>query len=265
MITCFNGKFGKVEDFSVSPFSDSVQFGRSVFETLRTYGGTRIFEAEVHLDRLFESAEILKLNLHNSVDKLRRQIKYCMEQLVERNQAGGKDLRIKVFLAEEFFWIITRVLDEVSPDFYALGVEIVDAVFERNFPRAKYVNPAYGYFQRVQPKEAFVTIFFSDDGFLREGTIVNVFALLNGTIVTPEKNILLGVTREEVLRVAKKQEFGVEVREISRGELMTADEIFLTCTSKEVIPVRKWGEWENGDFTVAHKLRANFPKNDNFR
>ncbi len=277
MLVCFNGKFGEEKDFSsvISPFSDSVQFGQAVFETLRTYYGDQVFAVEAHLDRLFQSAEILKLDLGNLIQSqdpphsplgkggsnyLRDVIKSHLKELVEKNKISGKDLRIKIFLAEDFFWIRSQVPEEMSDEFYQQGVVINDTIFERTFPRAKWINPAYPYFQKVRPEGIFETICFSEKGRLREGTITNVFAVFGNTIITPQKNILLGVTRQKVLETAGRLGYHVAKREIFKKKLLEADEIFLTCTSKEVIPVWKWGEWENDDFEVALMLKKHFPR-----
>jgi len=66
------------------------------------------------------------------------------------------------------------------------------------------------------------------------------------------------VTREKVVQLIGENNIPFEEREISREELMTADEIFLTNTTKEIIPVRKWGGWRSGAFEIAQKLRELF-------
>ncbi len=283
MKVCFNGDFGEEGDFTsvISPFSDSVQFGQAVFETLRTYDGDRVFVVEEHLDRLFESARILKLNFKETVyaqnlsvspvvepalfikgseNLLREKIFTCLQELVDKNKIPGKDLRIKIFLAEDFFWIRSQVLDEMSDEFYDQGVVVDDMIFERTFPRAKWINPAYPYFQKIRPEGIFETICFTEAGFLREGTISNVFMVSDGVVTTPEKNILLGVTRQKVIETAERLGYKTEEREIGQEELQSADEIFLTCTSKEVIPVRQWGDWQSQGFCIAKKLRERFPR-----
>jgi len=76
--------------------------------------------------------------------------------------------------------------------------------------------------------------------------------------VTPDKNILKGVTRSRVLKIAQEQGLDIQLREIAWEELLKADEIFLTNTSKEVLPVRKWGSWTRDQFPVAQQLRKAF-------
>ncbi|MCK5460680.1 aminotransferase class IV [Candidatus Gracilibacteria bacterium] len=257
MFICFDGNFLKPKENSlVSPFLNATMFGYSVFETLRTYDSTQIFCKETHLDRLFKSADILKLTL--PID--RKELSKNLDILVEKNQQIKQDLRIKIFCCEDFYWIRTQLLDEIPTDFYTKGIEVCDQVFERSFPKAKYANPAYPFFLKIQPKHCFETIFFNETGFLREGNISNIFVVLDKKIVTSKQNILSGITREKVLETSRILNIKTEEREITREEVSSSDALFLTNTTKEIVPIRKWGNWEKQDFEIAHLLRKHFPK-----
>lgn len=251
---CYNGKFQEVMPEKVSPLFDCCQFGHLVFETMRTYQGDEIYELEAHLDRLWESAKILEIDIPYE----RSEIKEKIKETVKKNKQTEGDLRVKVILCANFYSIVAVPLQKMPEDFYQKGIEITEATFERNFALAKYANPAYKYFMARQPKSCFETIFFNDSGFLREGNISNVFAVFDGVLVTPKNNVLKGVTRTRVLSVAKTLNISVEEREISRKELLLADEIFITNTTKEVVPVRKWNDWNGVSFTLAEQLRENF-------
>jgi branched-subunit amino acid aminotransferase/4-amino-4-deoxychorismate lyase len=251
---CYNGKFHEVMPEMVSPLFDCCQFGALVFETMRTYEETNIFKLEEHLDRLWKSAELLEIIFLQEKEELKNNIK----KLVEINKIRKKDLRIKVFLCSDFYAITTTPLEELPDDFYDKGILVAEATFERNFANVKYANPAYKYFMSRQPKTCFETIFFNNQGLLREGNISNVFAIINGVLVTPKKDILHGVTRTQVLKVAQNLNIKTEEREVSKKELLLADEIFITNSTKEVIPVCKWNKWTNNKFKIAHLLRQKF-------
>lgn len=273
MKVCFNGRLEEEDvGHSVSVFSDVLQFGKAVFETLRTYDSDRVFALEAHLDRLFQSAVILKLDLrrlsvldHEWRERgdLRMFMGSCVQRLVDQNRVRGKDLRIKIFLTETFFWIRTEFLEVMPEAFYRDGVRVEEAVFERCFPRAKYPNPAYHYFRAIRSEKSWETICFSADGFLREGSISNVFAVFGNEVITPRDGVLLGVTREKVLGIIRQLGLKAVEQTISRERLLEADEIFLTCTSNEVVSVNVWsvlrkgGEevvWSGGNFKIAHRL-----------
>lgn len=254
---CFNGKFQEVMPETVSPLFDCCQFGLSTFETLRTYDEDRIFHLDVHLARLFTSVSILGIEIVN-LEKVKDEIELNTKKLVNMNTVEGEDLRIKIFLCADFYWVIVQPLDKVSDGFYSDGVKIIDTIFERPFAKAKYPNIAYPYFTRQQDDDVFETIFFNNQGFLREGNISNIFAVYGNEIHTPKKNILKGVTRDTVIRTAHKLGITVIEREITKNELMKADEIFITNTTKEIVSVREWGSWKNADFAVAAQLKYNF-------
>jgi len=233
-----------------------------VFETLRTYPLNNIFAQEEHLDRLFRSAEILELDLaplraQFPATPLRDVLKTSLQKAVSDAQSKN-DLRIKISLSEKNFWIEIQDLVPAPEDWYEKGIEIIDAEFERPFAEAKYANSFYAYFAKRQSESVFETIFFNQNRQLREGNISNVFAVFGNVLVTPDKNILKGVTRSRVLKIAQEQGLDIQLREIAWEELLKADEIFLTNTSKEVLPVRKWGSWTRDQFPVAQQLRKAF-------
>ncbi|MCF7917747.1 aminotransferase class IV [Candidatus Gracilibacteria bacterium] len=263
---CSNGKFfTSSHQAGVNCSVDETQFAKSVFETLRTYQGSVIFAKEEHLDRLWKSAELLSIALpplKKSPKETKQFISDSLDVCVKHNHLEKSDLRIKVLVRSTHFWITTEKLVPLSKEEYEKGVVVVDKTFDRPFAYAKYTTPVYKKVIESQG-DAFETIFFDTAGFLREGNISNVFAVFGDTVITPERNILHGVTREKVLSLPLWQrgnegDLQVETREIHRDELLTADEIFLTNTTKEIIPVREWRNWRGTSFEVAKKLRKEF-------
>jgi branched-chain amino acid aminotransferase len=261
MYTLLNEKIYPASQItSGSPFFHAENLGQSVFETLRTYGpeNPKIFHLEAHLDRLLRSASLLQIKHPTS---LKNTLKEGVGALLEKTVKSSPsicDYRLKILYAPDFYQITIKPLEIFPEENYQKGVKITDAVFERNFPQAKYPSPAYHFFTQTQPADCFETIFFSTSGFLREGNITNVFAVFNGVLYTPEENILLGVTRDVVLKIARDLGIKIVVGEISQEKLLKADAIFLTNTTKEILPVKKWGEWQGQDFSLAQKLHQSF-------
>ncbi len=212
---------------------------------MRTYGG-KVFALEEHLERLFHSAETLGIHPRKTQADILREMGYF-----------PPESRIRIRLTTENFSIQILPLVPPDPRIYTEGVEVCERVFERPFPRAKYETPVYEEVLNSQG-DTFETLFFNEEGFLREGNISNVFAVFAGIVITPRENILLGLTRDKVIQIIRENNIPFEEREISRKELLKADEIFLTNTTKEIIPVRKWGEWESGKFEVTQKLQELF-------
>ncbi|MCF7812583.1 aminotransferase class IV [Candidatus Gracilibacteria bacterium] len=252
-----NGKaFSSAKKAGIDYKKDEQLFARSVFETLRTYNG-KIFALQEHLDRLWQSAQLLDISLPAS----KKIITEALQECAKCNNIAKSELRLKVLLKKEYFWIRSGKIIPLPASTYKKGVEVCDATFDRPFARAKYSSPAYEKFRALQEgHEFFETLLFDTDGFLREGNISNVFALFGKTIVTPEEKILLGVTREKTLSLMKSEKIPFELRDIHREELHEADEIFLTNTTKEIIPVSQWGTWRAQSLNTAKKLRELFHK-----
>ncbi len=253
---CFNGEFHKVIPKTVSPFSESLEFGLSVFETLRTYNETTIFRLEDHLNRLWHSAEIIGVTFSFTKDS----IKANLIEIARRNRIAKKNLRLKIFLTADFYWIRTNKLIPLPESVYQKGVSIVDTTFQRNFAEAKYPGFAYSFYEKKKTKLAYEIIFFNEQGFLREGNISNIFMVKNGQLLTPKNKILKGVTRSVVLETAKSLNITTYEKEITRQDLLTANEIFLTNTTKEIVPVREWTIWKNNNFMITQKLHSEFKK-----
>ncbi|MCF7830816.1 aminotransferase class IV [Candidatus Gracilibacteria bacterium] len=253
---CFNGQLLDSPDKAKVDVTNNTRTSQSsVFETMRTYNSKDIFAVEEHLKRLFRSAEILNISPCTTQEKIRE----SLYKVVEVNSSPDFDLRIKILLTKNYFWIHTQKLISAPEEIYTKGVEVRSETFERPFPEAKYASPAYLFFIESLQENQFEVIFFDRQGYLREGNISNVFAVFSNTVVTPDERVLHGVTRNKVIELINKdQDLTLNLREIHKKELQKADEIFLTNTTKEIIPIRKWNKWENKNFMVAQKLREEF-------
>jgi len=261
-LICFNGKF--YEDSSkikVSPFLPSIQFGASVFETFRTYDKARkVFNQTKHLIRLFESAEILGLKLPPNCTKktLNKNIKTLLEKSKNWKLKNNEFLRFKIFVNEDYFWI-RCFIGSVNFKNYKKGVEIQDTVQERVFPAAKTGQPVYFYHLKHKPFEIYETIFFSKTGFLTEGNVTNIFIVIDRILYTPKNDILPGVMRGEIMKIAKKKGYKIIEQDLVRSEVLRAQEIFLTNTINGIIPVKRWGEWKSKKFNISSNLRDGLP------
>ncbi len=265
-LICFDGELqSDISKIKVSPFLPSIQFGASVFETFRTYGKTRkIFNLDSHLKRLTKSLNTLYIYRPLScLDvKIKENIKTMLKELKEENLGKREFFRFKIFVNEDYWWIKCSKEKELEPKFYDGGVNIMDAVQERIFPQAKSGQPVYFYHNKQQKNypNIYETIFFSPHhNRLTEGNKTNVFIVMNDIIYTSEHNILEGVMREEVLKIAEKKGYKVVIQDLVRSEVESAQEIFLTNTIGGIIPVRRWGKWHNRDFKIANDLRKSLP------
>jgi 4-amino-4-deoxychorismate lyase len=247
----------------VSIFGEPEKAGSSVFETFRTYQQDKVFALEAHLERLFQSAKILQLD--ETRFPLRKQIRVATQTLISKNKLPNQDLRLKICLSPDHWWIKAIPLIPLTKDSYTKGVKIIDTVFERPTPEAKYSNPVYETFQQKQQKDVFETIFFSHDDQLLEGNITNVFAVFKKDnqieVITPANQVLRGITAQSVIQAAQEDSkilWKVEQKNLSREQLQEADEIFLTNSIKEIISVSQWNKWKNQDFSITKKIHKSF-------
>ncbi len=231
---------------AVLPIGDlAVLRGYGVFDFLRTYRG-RPFALDAHIRRLQNSARLINLSCPWSLEEIRERV----EQTLARNDYDEANIRLLITGGDSDDSITPgarpRLLILVTPlknfprSWYSDGVKIVTVDRTRYIPGAKSIDyiRAIMSLNQAKQEDAIEAIYVDADGRVLEGTTSNIFAVFAGTLRTPPEDILPGVTRDVLLSVAASQ-FPTELRTISREELYHADEVFLTSSNKEVLPVRQ--------------------------
>jgi branched-chain amino acid aminotransferase len=231
-------------DRAVIPVDDlAVLRGFGVFDLVRTYGGKPFFLKE-HIERLRHSANEIGLHFPWSIKTL---LDIVMETL-RRNSHKESSIRMVVTGGSSPDFMTPqnkpRLLVLISPvpllpkAWYTEGVKIITRMTERFKPGVKSINyiPATVALEEARQRGAVEALYLDRQDFVLEGTASNVFAFSGERLITPGRDILSGITRQVVLNVAKEH-FTVQIRDISRQELLSADEVFLTGTSKGVVPV----------------------------
>lgn len=217
--------------------------GYGVFEFLRTYGG-KPFHLGEHLQRLRRSAALIGIKLPWKKGEIAR----VVGQTLRRNRFPEANIRIIVsggasrdFLTPEGSprLIVTAVpLCRYPGRWYSRGVGVITVPAEPYIPEAKTLNylSAVIAVRRAYARRAVEAISVDREGRVLEGKTANVFAFLGGRLVTPDRKILPGVTRQLILRLVRGV-FPVEVRALARSELLRAEEVFITATNKGILPV----------------------------
>jgi branched-chain amino acid aminotransferase len=231
-------------DRAVIPVDDlAVLRGFGVFDLVRTYGGKPFFLKE-HIERLRHSANEIGLHFPWSIKTL---LDIVMETL-RRNSHKESSIRMVVTGGSSPDFMTPqnkpRLLVLISPvpllpkAWYTEGVKIITRMTERFKPGVKSINyiPATVALEEARQRGAVEALYLDRQDFVLEGTASNVFAFSGEKLITPGRDILSGITRQVVLNVAKEH-FTVQIRDISRQELLSADEVFITGTSKGVVPV----------------------------
>ncbi|WP_126595678.1 branched-chain amino acid transaminase [Dictyobacter aurantiacus] len=257
-ILFMNGEYIPAERGFISVRSHGFAYGTGVFEGIRGYWNEEqqqvyLFRLREHYERLHRSCKIMRINLPYTVEQL---IEHSVELVKRNEQRQDVYQRPVAYKSDE---IIGVRLHGLSDDYILTsepmgnyveigglrcGVSSWRRIDDNAIPaRAKicgsYVNAAFAKTEAIQNgfDEA---IMLNHEGHVSEGSAENIFLFQNGELITPapSENILLGITRDTIMHLAK-EELGINVRErqIDRTELYTADEIFLCGTGAQIAPV----------------------------
>ncbi len=238
-----DGEFVPAEK-AVVPVDDlALLRGIGVFDLLRTYNGKPLF-LEEHIARLLNSARKINLQPPWSQDEIRR----IVTETLARNQLDEANIRMVItggsspdFMTPQGrprLIILVTPLPKLPAWWYEKGVKVITMASTRHVPDAKSIDylPAAMALSQARANGAIEAIYVDDRDNVLEGATSNLFAFFGDTLATPGKGILSGITRKVVLELARKF-FNVQVRDISRKQLLTADEVFITGTNKGLVPV----------------------------
>jgi branched-chain amino acid aminotransferase len=238
-----DGQWAHPHEAQISLNDVAVLRGYSVFESLRTYD-RRPFHLQEHLQRLFRSADLIDL----AIPYTQEYITEVILATIERNAYQHASLRILVTGGESedgvmpsgdpVLAVLITPLPERDMERFAHGYKVITTHLQREAPEAKttsYVS-AVRALKEAARHEASDALFVNEHGHVLEGTRSNFFVFLDDTLVTPRAGILLGVTRNVVLELARGR-FTIDERPILFEELPEVSEAFITSSSKEIVPV----------------------------
>ncbi|MFW6456801.1 MAG: branched-chain-amino-acid transaminase [Planctomycetota bacterium] len=272
-----NGTFKDKSEASISVFDHGLLYGDGVFEGIRAYSGD-IFRCEEHIQRLYDSAKAIALDIPMSQDEMI----HAIQKTLDINELTNAYIRVIVTRGIGSLGLdptkcdnpqIIIITDEIAlypPEFYKKGLEVITVPTVRNnhnalSPKIKSLNYLNNTLAKIEGLQAGVieAIMLNNQGYVAECTGDNIFIVSDETLFTPppEAGILEGITRQVVMDIARKLGFEVREQNLTRFDLYVADEAFLTGTAAELVPVvridsRDVGEGEPGPIT--HKLLDEF-------
>jgi branched-chain amino acid aminotransferase len=250
-----NGKLVDKADARVSVYDHGLLYGDGVFEGIRVYGG-KVFRLHEHIERLYESARHLFLEIPWSREKMIEEV----QRTVAANRKIDGYIRLLVTRGAGSLGLdpgkcsdpqVVIIVDDISlypAKCYDEGLEVVTASVIRNHPNAlsprikslNYLNNILAKIEAVRAgcQEA---IMLNHLGEVAECTGDNIFLVKQGVLRTPPSNagILEGVTRNAVIELAEAAGITVLEAPLTRHDVYAADECFLTGTAAEVIAVVK--------------------------
>jgi branched-chain amino acid aminotransferase len=239
------GKFKLMDEASFSVNDLGVQRGYGIFDFLRVSNNIPLF-IEDHLDRFFNSAQEMRLSFNES----RHELKDIVFQLIRENNLSSSGIRIILTggVSPDGYKIISPELAIVQqaitppPDEMALpGIHLLSYPFQRQIAHVKTTDYLMAIW--LQPwlrKNGGDDMLYHHEGIFSECPRSNIFLVTNdGRLVTPGRNILKGITRKQVIRLALEIGITVEERDITFHEIRAAREAFITSSTKRLVPVRQ--------------------------
>lgn len=266
-----NNQLVDAEDAKISVFDHGLLYGDGVFEGIRLYNKC-IFKLEEHLIRLEMSAKALMLEIPMDREALSKAVcDTCTAnglengyiRLVVTRGVGNLGLSIKNCNQPQII-IIADNIQLYPKEYYEKGLKIITVPTRRNNsaalpPMIKSLNYLNNILAKIEAQNLGYqeAIMLNDQGYVAECTGDNIFMLKDGAIYTPKiaSGSLKGITREVVIDIAKELEIELIETEMTRYDTWIADEIFLTGTAAELIPIvevdsRKIGNGEPGKVTA---------------
>ena len=258
-----SGKLYDKEDARISVYDHGFLYGDGVFEGIRSYGG-KVFRLGEHLDRLWNSAKAIWLEIPISKAEMARAIEETL------NVNGIRDGYIRAVVtrgagtlgldpnhcSDPQVIIITDRIALYPEEIYRQGLEIVTVSTQRNHPaalspRIKSLNYLNNILAKIEGMQAgcIEALMLNHKGEVAECTGDNIFLVRKGRLMTPpnEAGILEGVTRQAVIELAREAGIVVAETPFTKHDVYIADECFLTGTAAELIPVVKVDSRTIGD------------------
>jgi branched-chain amino acid aminotransferase len=250
-----NGELVPKEEAKVSVYDHGLLYGDGVFEGIRAYHG-KVFRLAEHVDRLYQSARAIMLEIPIPPSQMAADIEKtvkangftdCYIRVVITRGAGALGLDIRKTSNPQVI-IIADMIQLYPPELYEKGLDIVSVSTIRNHPNAlnpriKSLNYLNNILAKIEGQLAgcVEALMVNHKGEVAECTGDNIFIVRKKEIITPplDAGILEGVTRNAVIEVARKAGYATYERAMTRHDVYTSDEVFLTGTAAEVIPVVK--------------------------
>jgi len=256
LLVYINGEYIPRSRAAISVYDHGFLYGDGVFEGIRAYNGV-VFKLREHIDRLYDSAKAIMLEIPMSKEEL-------MEAVLETLRRNGlRDAYVRL--------VVTRGVGDLGLDPRKCGRPniviiaepsiilydgesklkgislIISSIRRDRVDATTHQIKSMNYLNSILAKiEAIVAgaddaVMLDERGFVAETTSTNIFIVKNGRIITPPPTTgaLPGITRNFVIELARRLGYEVEERDITPFELVTADEVFVTGTGAEILPVTR--------------------------
>jgi branched-chain amino acid aminotransferase len=250
-----NGKYVSKDEAVVSVYDHGFLYGDGIFEGIRIYNGN-IFKCKEHLDRLYDSAKSIMLDIPLSYEEMQE----ALVETVQRNELRSGYIRLVVSRGfgnlgldprrcpKANVIIIVEQLSIYPEEAYVNGLRTVSVSTRRNVPDAlnpkiKSLNYLNNILVKIQANLADVgeAIMLNSQGYVAEGSSDNIFIVKKGIVYTPPTycGALEGITRQAIMEICERDGIPLKEQPFTLHDVYVADEVFFTGTAAEVIAVRE--------------------------
>ena len=241
--TFINGEYIPFDQSFMHVSDLSIQRGYAVFDFFLVRDKIPRF-LSYHLDRFLKSAALL--NLQHSYTK--EELSDIVKNLIAKNNIKNSSVKIimtggvaiddfTLSTAKSSLIVINKPFEIKLPESWQKGASLITSKYQREIPEAKTIN----YIRSVRLSQKFVEsqaaeVLYTDRNWVRECSRSNVFYVKDKCVYTPKSNILEGVTRRRILEL---KGFKIQEKDFKLNDLLSADEVFITSTTKGVLPIIK--------------------------
>lgn len=254
-----NGEVIRSSEARILVYDLALLRGYGLFDFFRTFN-KKPFLMDRYLDRFWNSAKHLGLKIPFSRDKL----PVLIHELLEKNHVYEAGIRMILtggytlngyLPGEPNFFILIEKITFPDEEKYKQGIKLYFYEYQRELSHIKSINYLIPIYLRDKIlQDGAFDVLYHAGGKVLEVSRSNIFLIKDGILITPVKGVLAGITRATVIRLAKEI-CKVEEREVSVEELWTADETFMTGTTKRVLPVVQIGRQKIGSGTPGPLTR----------
>lgn len=247
--------------YNIEEFEDFyLKNGKSLYEVIKVIDEVPLF-LEEHLDRLFNSSKLAKLNITYSREEIEEVI---LKLIKENNKQVGNVKLVFNFNEKEMIFLAFFIKHSYpSKEDYKIGVDTIIYEAERENPNAKIIN--YNFKKDVEEKikasKVYEAILVNKDGYITEGSRSNMFFVKNNIIYTsPVEKVLPGITRSTILNICKKLNIEVKEELTNVKKLEEVDGLFLSGTSPNALPIKHIDslEFNSAENKVIKKIISAF-------
>lgn len=254
-VAFLNGLFMDLHSARVSILDRGFCYGDGLFETMRSYRG-RVFRLDAHIGRLFSSLDSIGIHLPATQGEIKRSI----QRMMGKNQCPDSMVRLTVSRGEREGGIMVdpdlpptvviyqRPFEPLPRKCYEEGIDV--SLFPSSASRisglARQVKSCnfLSYIlirEQARKKNSMEGILIDENNRIAEGTTSNIFMVKDGVLKTPEVNeyVLAGITRQAVLEIAASSSIPVSATSLAPGDILAADEVFITNSGIEILPVKR--------------------------